>query len=133
MVLVKHIISTVKMTTWDRVYYSNLLTIPLLCIPFFLFEEYAEFKAFKWTKMSVFLLLLGSILGIAMSFTTYRIRELLSATAFSVLGVCNKAISEAINVLIWSLHSNTLGVFGLFVSVIGAFFFARERKKDKEV
>lgn len=38
-----------------------------------------------------------------------------SATTYTVVGVCNKAITIVLNVMIWDKHASAVGLFGLVV------------------
>ena len=49
MTLVKHVINVVTMTTWTRVYYNNLLSVPFALILCFAFHEWEPLRAQVWT------------------------------------------------------------------------------------
>lgn len=64
---------------------------------------------------------LSSFAGIVMSVLAFAVRQELSATSFSVLGVGNKFLTIAFNSLVWAHHSSTrarvlLGL-GIFATV----------------
>ena len=106
MVLVKHILNTVKMTTWTRVYYNNALGLP----PDLLFGvAMGEFSEVHWendfTPVSITVLLVACVIGLGISFAGFHARKLLSATSFTVLGVSNKVISIVLSLLLFSNQS----------------------------
>lgn len=99
MVFVKHIINTVPMSTWTRVYYNNVLGfLPTIAFGF-AFNEYEglaetipETGTFEWWNR-IIILIVSCLIGLAISFAGFHARVLLSATSFTVLGVANKVIS----------------------------------------
>eukprot|EP00941_MAST-03F_sp_MAST-3F-sp1_P005047 g5047.t1 len=130
MTFVKHAINTIEMTTWTRVYYTNILALPMTILPGFLLKEFDDLVDFNFSGLSILLIVSSCVVAVAISFTGFHARKILSATAFTVLGVCNKVGAEMINVSLWSLHANAAGIFSLFLSIIGASLFAHFRRKE---
>lgn len=126
MVFVKHIINTVKMTTWTRVYYNNVLGfLPTIAFGF-MFNEYEglsetvpEAYSFEWWNRVV-ILVVSCCIGLAISFAGFHARTLLSATSFTVLGVANKVISIFLSLFFFGGMANGIkweSLAGLFMCI----------------
>jgi hypothetical protein len=59
----------------------------------------------EWRLRGVMLYLLSCVFGIAISFTGWRCRALVSATCYTVLGVANKMLTVLANIIVWDDHA----------------------------
>eukprot|EP00127_Corallochytrium_limacisporum_P007515 Clim_evm37s253 gene=Clim_evmTU37s253 len=118
MLYVKHVMNTVEMTTWGRVYYNNLLSIP----PVFLFgvvmNEFQKLAEVEFDQMTIIALGLAMLAGVGMSYAGFNLRAMVSATSFTLVGVLCKLATILINVTIWDQHANGTGIFALIVCVL---------------
>lgn len=89
-VYVKHMCDTVKMSNWGRVYYANLMAfVPLLiALPFL--REHTILMSLNWSFNAVATLTVSCLLGVAMSHASYLLREAVSATFFTIIGIICK-------------------------------------------
>lgn len=97
MVYVKHVLSSVPMSTWTRVYYNNGLALAFMP-PFLLVNrEYAQlgeaFAALGSSGPVATAVACSCLAGIGISFTGFGLRSLVSATTFTVVGVMNKLLT----------------------------------------
>ncbi|KAF4757100.1 hypothetical protein FOZ63_014583, partial [Perkinsus olseni] len=114
MAFVKHIINTVAMSTWTRVYYNNVLSIPVLAVAAALNGELRTLaQDYTWTVEAVPSLLGSCVIGIGISFYGFHLRELVTATTFTVVGVLCKVATVLLNHAIWDHHSNVVGSLAL--------------------
>ena len=60
----------------------------------------------EWRQRGVALYALSCVFGIAISFTGWRCRALVSATCYTVLGVANKMLTVLANVIVWDDHAS---------------------------
>ena len=60
----------------------------------------------EWRQRGVMLYLLSCVFGIAISFTGWRCRALVSATCYTVLGVANKMLTVLANIIVWDDHAS---------------------------
>ena len=143
---IKHAVDTVKMqSNWGRVYYTNLLS----SCPLLLHAVVAEYRSYlpqaftaapaavgdrraggppvsdaiALTRGAVAALVVSCAMGVAMSYFAFKTRNLVSATAFAVIGNACKILSVAINVAIWDQHANALGVAWLLMCLAAAYFY----------
>ncbi len=122
MVCVKHIINTVVMTTWSRVYYTNVLgLLPTLAFgwAFHEFSGLARSSAAWWTWQTLAVVSASCVVGLGISFAGFHARKLLSATSFTVLGVANKSISIAASMLLFGKAEGTATPSRMWGSLAG--------------
>ena len=79
--------------------------------------------AIALTRGAVAALVVSCAMGVAMSYFAFKTRNLVSATAFAVIGNACKILSVAINVAIWDQHANALGVAWLLMCLAAAYFY----------
>eukprot|EP00756_Hemistasia_phaeocysticola_P059205 Hpha_TRINITY_DN35934_c0_g1::TRINITY_DN35934_c0_g1_i1::g.184889::m.184889 len=122
MIYVKHVLNTVKMTTWGRVFYTNLLSLPFQ--PFFavLTNEQNTWSKIVFGEIAVSMrgivaLAIACVGGFGISFSGMGFRASVNATTFTLCGVCNKMLTITINRLMWSKHANNVGMTALVVSL----------------
>ena len=145
-IYIKHVCDSVKMdSNWGRVYYTNLLS----SCPLLLHAVVAEYRSYlpqaftaapaavddrraggppvsdaiALTRGAVAALVVSCAMGVAMSYFAFKTRNLVSATAFAVIGNACKILSVAINVAIWDQHANALGVAWLLMCLAAAYFY----------
>ena len=103
----KYVISSVDMNhpVWGSVYYTNALSIlPMMILGFGVFDESKKFGTFEIGVPGLFIILVTCVIGFAISYAGMNCRNLLSATAFTVVGVLNKMGTVLVNSLIWDKH-----------------------------
>lgn len=122
-VYIKHVISTVSMSGWTRVYYNNALAgIPaLLCALDGDHAPQALVKGWRGDPTTGALVVAVSCaMGAAMSYFAFRARDALSATGFTVVGNVCKVMSVLANVILWDRHATPAGLVGLMVCMAGS-------------
>mmetsp|Transcript_38023 Transcript_38023/g.125977 ORF Transcript_38023/g.125977 Transcript_38023/m.125977 type:complete len:362 (-) Transcript_38023:259-1344(-) len=107
----KQIISGLRWRTmWGPVLYTNLLASPVMLALGVAGGEVPRLAAAAWRPRGVALYALSCLFGIAISFTGWRCRALVSATCYTVLGVANKMLTVLVNVAIWEDHATPAGI-----------------------
>ena len=89
-IYVKHLVSSIAMTTWGQTYYQNILSVPFLLMMFILLGERQVLENTEWTYGAVFFILLSCVAGLGMSFLSFHLRDMISATSFRLSGTCVK-------------------------------------------
>ena len=106
-------------SVWSPVLYTNLLSlVPTLAIGL-ISGEYHKLLHVELTTAGVTWLLVSCVVGTGISWAGVSCQTVLSATAYTVVGVMNKMLTEILNVLIWDKHASPLGIFALAVCVGG--------------
>ena len=105
MLIVKRVITAIKLKPWGYVYYNNLLA---LCVyPFWALvtgEEIGRTDGSEDTSVMV-AVATSCILGLGISFFGLNTRLALSATAFTVFGAACKFLSIFLNMAVWHHHA----------------------------
>mmetsp|Transcript_33507 Transcript_33507/g.56078 ORF Transcript_33507/g.56078 Transcript_33507/m.56078 type:complete len:184 (+) Transcript_33507:156-707(+) len=135
----KRIVKSVPLKTKSGpVIYTNLLGfVPMLMLAN-VSHEYGKFWEFFWANekyrlppMSVFLLVLGSLVGTGIGYSSWWCREMVSATSFTLIGVMNKCLTILLNVMIWDQHAQPGGIFCLFVCIAGGMIYQQAPMKGE--
>jgi len=130
-VYIKHVLDTVKMTDWGRVYYTNSLALGLLLLAFPFVGEWSYLQYNVWTMEQVVPLALSCLCGLGMSHATYMLRGAVSATAFTVVGIMCKMLTVIINCAIWDQHANSSGIGFLMVCLMAGSFYQQSPKRKE--
>ena len=120
---IKHICDSVPMSAWGRVLYSNALAAVPAVLLGFIFREYGVLATYVWTRHALGALALSCLCGVGMSYSAFQLRSLVSATAFTVVGILCKVLTVLINVLIWDKHANAAGLAALMVCLAAGSFY----------
>ncbi|EFJ47374.1 hypothetical protein VOLCADRAFT_105165 [Volvox carteri f. nagariensis] len=128
-VYVKHMCETVKMTNWSRVYYTNAIALGPLLLALPLAGEQDRLSSVVWTSNVWVPVLLSCLMGICMSHSAYLLRDTVSATLFTIVGILCKIITVVINVLIWDKHATPAGIGFLLVCVFAGTFYEQAPKR----
>jgi len=129
----KHVKNKVETTLWESVYYTNLLSVVPMLIWATLMGEYEKTMApGKSVTLGITFLVLSSIVGVAIGYSSWNARSLVSATSFTLVGVVNKFLTILVNLMIWDKHANMKGIFGLLVCLGGATFYRQAPKRTEQ-
>lgn len=137
MLIVKNIVTNVKMTSWGYVYYNNALAMILYPGWMLATGEAFDLAAHIDTRAKVATLLaraqlavpLTCAIGLAISFFGLNTRRALSATAFTVLGASCKFLSILINALCWRHHAPITAIPWLCIALFGSILYQQASSK----
>eukprot|EP00968_Pinguiococcus_pyrenoidosus_P008964 scaffold676_cov273-Pinguiococcus_pyrenoidosus.AAC.15 len=119
MTIGKQVTRMVKVSLSTSVFYTNAFSaLPMLIISLSTGEDFNKFKV--ESSMAFVLLSLSCVIGTAIGYTAWHARGLVSATTFTLVGVCNKFLTIFINLLIWDKHANARGTAALFLCLIAS-------------
>ncbi|CAF2162764.1 GDP-mannose transporter GONST3-like [Brassica napus] len=140
LVYIKHVVTTIGLNTWGLVLYNNLEALLLFPLELVIMGELQKLrhgsteKPDWYTFPVVFPVGLSCLFGLAISFFGFSCRRGISATGFTVLGIVNKLLTVAINLVIWDKHSSFIGTLGLLICMFGGVMYQQStRKKLKGV
>jgi hypothetical protein len=108
---VKHVLGSVPMSTWTRVYYNNALGF-LFMPPMMLFgAEYSRlgeaFEVLLSTPHAAHAVGASCAIGLGISFTGFGFRNLVTATTFTVVGVMNKLLTVLASLVLFTRSGAT--------------------------
>eukprot|EP00850_Spirogloea_muscicola_P018408 SM000168S02607 [mRNA] locus=s168:99255:100514:- [translate_table: standard] len=138
MVYIKHIVSSIGLSTWGLVLYNNLVSLALS--PLFLLgtgelrqlAEEAGGGSGWWPPAAgtAAPVAASCALGLAISFFGFAARRAVSATTFTVVGVTNKLLTIAINVAMWDKHASPSGIAALLVCIFGGVLYQQATSRS---
>jgi len=129
MVYVKFVVESVDMTTWGRVYYNNVLSIPPTLALGLAFGEFDDLASLEWNSGQIGAVTLSCVVGVGISYTGFKLRKLVTATSFTVIGVLCKIASVLINIFIWDKHANAIGITALCICIFAGTFYQQSSKR----
>ena len=108
MVFVKQVVDSVRMTTWSRSYYQNVLAIVPLTAIALATNEASHVTRASLTPTAVAVLLASCVAGLGMSYYSFALRSIISATSFSVVGNVCKVGTILVSCLVLEQHASKL-------------------------
>jgi len=106
MVYVKHVLGSVPMTTWTRVYYNNALAMSFAPVYMSVGHEYTRLGEAVGTLLNApqaaLAVGMSCAIGLGISFTGFGFRNLVTATTFTVVGVMNKLLTVVASLMLLS-------------------------------
>ncbi|KAJ9517391.1 hypothetical protein QJQ45_016767 [Haematococcus lacustris] len=129
-VYVKHMCESLKMSNWGRVYYTNLLSVPFMLALLPSLGEQTQLAAITWGPQVLFPLVLSCLVGVCMSHSGYLLRDAVSATMFTLVGIICKIASVMINFLMWQKHATPEGIAFLMLCVLAGTFYQQAPKRQ---
>lgn len=129
MVYVKFVVESLEMTTWGRVYYNNVLSIPPTLMLGLAFGEFDELSSLEWNSGQVGAVLLSCVVGVGISYAGFNLRKMVTATSFTVIGVLCKIASVLLNIFIWDKHANAIGITALCICIFAGTFYQQSGKR----
>jgi len=118
MIYGKWLITAVHLHHWERVFYTNGCGLPLLAVLARQEIKYF-FRVISRDALSNSILVLTCIAGVGIGYTSWRVRSIVSATTFSLVGVLNKMGTICLAFLLWPNEGSYLS-FAALVGCLGA-------------
>ena len=132
---------------WTPVLYTNALSVvPCVCMGFLMGEfsthalqaSHARFMHPTETTsaerlITVYWVGLSCLLGLGISWTGFKCQSLITATAYTVVGVINKMLTVVVNVLIWEQHASPASLLSLGICLLGGSLFKQSPERKAAV
>lgn len=122
-IYIKHVVVTVPLSSWGRVFYTNTMALIPVLIVGAVNRDDQQLLAVHWTLTRTVALCVSSIIGVLMSYSAFQLRALVSATSFTVIGTICKIATVIINCLIWDKHASLQGVGALLCCIFAGSFY----------
>lgn len=135
MAYAKHIVGAVQFESlWGPVLHNNLAAVPMMSMLGIYAGEFGRVGSTEWDSALVLRLALSCVVSVAIAYTAWKCRKLVSASTFTVLGVGNKLLTVLCNNLIWQAEvASPLGNFCLFVCLLAAVGYKQAPVRDAGV
>mmetsp|Transcript_31708 Transcript_31708/g.70492 ORF Transcript_31708/g.70492 Transcript_31708/m.70492 type:complete len:340 (+) Transcript_31708:293-1312(+) len=129
-VYVKYVCDTTVMSNWSRVYYTNVLAAIPVAVLMPVLPETKQVYEGMTDVATIIIIALSSIGGLAMSHSAYVLRDSVSATSFTVVGIVCKLLTVVLNCFIWDKHAGPLGLTFLTISILAGTFYKQAPKRQ---
>ena len=124
MLAFRYLVSSLELkSTWSAVLYTNTLSLVVTTSIGLCSSEFSTLDDADWSTKSVLLLLLSCVIGLGISWSGFMCQTLITATAYTVVGVMNKMLTVLVNVAIWDNHASPMGLASLVVCLVGGSFY----------
>ena len=134
MAYAKHVIGSVQFDSlWGPVLHNNLAAMPVMALLGISAGELAVLPKTTWDSHLLSRLALSCAVSVAIAYTGWNCRKLVSASCFTVLGVGNKLLTVLVNNLIWKQSASTLGNVCLFVCLLAAVSYQQAPMRSEAV
>jgi len=127
----KHVVDTVVMTTWDRVWYTNTVPLVILFPLIFIVEDDIVINSDELRDTGG-VVVASCVGGLMMSTTSYWLRGEVSATTFAVVGNACKFITVLLNYVMWDKHASRRGVGALMMGIAFSMLYRPNKLIDKK-
>lgn len=116
---------------WGPTMYTNVLSIVPMSMAGAFSQEHERLARATWSLSLVALLVVSCVIGVAISYTGWKCRSMVTATCFTVLGVANKMATVLVNCLIWDKHASLSGAASLCVCLVGAATYKQAPRRSE--
>lgn len=130
MTYLKYLCDTLPMTQWGRVLYNNLIGMVPLAVIGLATREVAEVAEMQWSVASLVALGLSCGVGVGMSYTSFWVRSMVSATAFTVVGIMCKLGTVVLNYFYWEKHASREGIACLLICLLAGSLYRQAPLKQ---
>ena len=132
MVVGKMITRDLKVSLSTSVFLTNALTIPFMATLSLSTETWdnPEVQNNRQNPQIMSLLFVSCLAGTAIGYTGWWCRDMVSATTYTVVGVCNKFLTVILNIMIWDKHASPFGTFCLLVCLAGGCAYQQAPVRD---
>ena len=116
----KHLVTGLGLQSiWSPVLYTNSLAVAPTLVLGFVSGEAANLAHVELTTQGIFWLVASCVVGTGISWAGFKCQSVITATAYTVVGVVNKMLTVLINVLIWDQHASARGICALLLCLAG--------------
>ena len=126
----KHVTDSCDVNLTTSVFICNLTSVlPILALAV-LEKEHLIIREHRWlSAYAVSVLGTACVMGTALSYLGWKMRALMSAASFTVVGVLNKVLTVLVNIQMWDDHAMWSSNIGLLVSLVGGSFYQQARRR----
>ena len=108
-------------SVWGPVLHNNLAALPLMALLGVLTGEPTELAYnVEWSQSLALSVALSCAISVGIAYSAWSVRQQVSASCFTVLGVANKLLTVLVSNLVFTERSSALGNGLLFVCVVAA-------------
>ena len=121
---------------WSPVLYTNALAIVPTALLGHASGDFARLGGVDWTVSGTTWLVVSCAAGIGISWAGFKCQSVLTATAYTVIGVMNKLVTVLFNAMLWDKHASPVGILCLAVCLGGGALYqqapcGRRRRRER--
>lgn len=134
----KVLLQNVKLpTVWGPVLYTNILSIPPTLILGAVLGDFQDYQAMdpEEIKPDAWLWVgLSCVFGIAIGYSGWAARDMISATSYTLVGVVNKLLSVTVSVLFINPNATPASIGALLICLLGSTQYSQPPyREDKKI
>jgi len=115
-----------SMTTWEKSFLNNLVATPVMLVCVAAMEDVGKMQHtfVNMAPLQATCVALSCVMGLGISMSGIKCRDILSATSFDVLGNCTKYLTLAVNALVLGSSTNSLSLLGILLALTGSALYS---------
>lgn len=125
----KWLTEKVEMNQWERVFYNNAFAVPPTMLLFIFTGENKQILHIKLGRSPWLWLTMSCLNGICISYSGWRLRSIVTATTFTLVGVLNKMTTIAITIVAWPGSASITSVVSLGLCILSGLFYQGAQKR----
>lgn len=114
----KHITVALDLTEHERVFYTNTLSLPPILFMGVCMGELRLLYTIRFSRTAISYLFLSCTIGLGISYSGWRLKELVTATTFTLVGVINKMATIGFSALAFPGSTSASGCAALVLSIL---------------
>jgi len=124
----------IEMTQWERVFYTNAFAVPPTALIFLSTGEYSQARDVVLGENATLWLLASCAMGVGISYCGWKVRTVITATTFTLVGVLNKMATIAFTVVVWPQDTTLTSIAALVACILfGLLYQDAPKRKTKGV
>lgn len=126
----KVLLQNVKLeTVWGPVLYTNLLSIPPTLVLAAVLGDFKKMETAEPTENAYIWVSLSCVVGIAIGYSGWLCRDMVSATTYTLVGVINKLLSVLVSVTFINTTVSWPAIGALVVCVVAGTFYEQPPRR----
>ena len=128
----KWITEKIEMSQWERVFYNNACAIPPTVVISFATGEASKLKNVGVGPGASIWLFASCAVGTCLSYSGWKTRSMITATAFTLVGVLNKMAAIVFTAIVWPNDTTVVSIVLLVACILfGMLYQEAPKRKDR--
>ena len=123
----------IEMTQWERVFYTNAFAVPPTALIFLSTGEYSQARDVVLGENATLWLLASCAMGVGISYCGWKVRTVITATTFTLVGVLNKMATIAFTVVVWPQDTTLTSIAALVACILFGLLYQDAPKRKTKV
>lgn len=129
----KVLLKEVKLdTVWGPVLYTNALSIPPTIVLAYVLGDFEKYEVVEPSENATFWVAMSCIFGIAIGYSGWKCRGMISATSYTLVGVINKLLSVGVSVAFINKSATWQSIAALLVCLAAGTQYTEPPKRNAD-